>query len=514
MIELLSAAEMRQTERIAMKSGAVTGLQLMESAGAGVVDTVFLRWPAMAASPGTAVIICGPGNNGGDGYVVARLLHGLDWQVRVYAYGDPAKLPPDASANYRRWTECGAVAPLSEAGLELQDSGTDLVVDAVFGTGLVRTLGKDLVRAFAEIRSWGRVGGRPPVVVSVDIPTGICSDSGREIGGSCGSDLTVTFHRAKLGHYLGDGPRRCGEVRVVDIGLGGKDTHASIDVVTRPAHLDRNRLAAEHKYHHGHLLVLSGGVGKGGAARLAARGALRMGAGIVTVGCPPSALQENAAQLNAVMLKSIDSGTALSEFVERDSRIGALCLGPGLGTGGRERSLVAAALKCGKATVLDADALTLVSREDSLFADLHPLCVLTPHAGEFGRLFPDISARLCEDPASGPAYSKVDAAREAAGRAGCVLLFKGPSTVIATPDGRASVNLACYERSAPWLATAGSGDVLAGFIAGLLARGYGTRDAAASAAYVHVECALRFGPGLIAEDLPDLLPPVLRELTE
>jgi len=511
-MELLTAARMRETERAAIESGGVSGLRLMRRAGAGVLEMTFRTWPALAASPRSAVILCGPGNNGGDGYVVATLLHDLGWRVMVCVYGDPEKLPSDAHRCFGDWMDRGDVRPLCEAGPELRKAGIDLIVDAVFGTGLKRPVSKDLARALAGVRSWGRAGGSRPVTVSVDMPTGICSDSGHEIGGSFDSDLTVTFHRAKPGHYLCDGPRRCGVVRIVDIGLDGGVTPASIDLVGRPTHLDRDHRVGRHKYHYGHLLVLSGGVGKGGAARLAAHGALRIGAGLVTVGCPPAALQENAAQLNAVMVKSIASGDALGELLENDSRIDTLCLGPGLGTGDRERQIVAAAIKCGKATVLDADALTLISNDRALFADLHPRCVLTPHGGEFSHLFPDLAARLREEPGIGSVYSKVDAVREAAVRAGCTVLLKGSTSLIATPDGPVSVNSACYERSAPWLATAGSGDVLAGMVAALLARGFEMRDAAASAAYVHVECAIRFGPGLIAEDIPGLIPVVLREL--
>jgi hydroxyethylthiazole kinase-like uncharacterized protein yjeF len=272
---------------------------------------------------------------------------------------------------------------------------------------------------------------------------------------------------------------------------------------------------AAHKFTHGHALILSGGITSGGAARLAARGALRIGAGVVTLGCPPSAVVTNAAQLNAIMLKPVRDAAAL-EAVLQDVRINALCLGPGLGTGAQEAALVAAALGNSRSkrrpTVMDADALTLLAKDSALFAMLHSDCVLTPHAGEFARLFPDIAAKLAKPATKGPAYSKVDATREAAERAGCTVLFKGPDTVIAGPDGRCSINAAVYDRLAPWLATAGSGDVLAGFITGLLARGFAPMQAAESGAWLHVECARSFGPGLIAEDLPEELPRVFRAL--
>lgn len=267
-----------------------------------------------------------------------------------------------------------------------------------------------------------------------------------------------------------------------------------------------------HKYSHGHALVVSGPPGKGGAARLAARGALRIGAGLVTVGCPLRAVPEHSAQLNAVMVRALDGAPGLAETLE-DARITAVCLGPGLGLGQATHDMVKAALGSGRAAVLDADALSRYERKpDALFEMLHARCVLTPHAGEFARLFPDIAMRLREEPQSGPAFSKVDATRAAAARAGCAVLFKGPDTVIAAPDGHCSVNAAVYDRAAPWLATAGAGDVLAGFIAGLMARGFDTVQAAETAAWLHVECARSFGPGLIAEDIPEQLPGVLRAL--
>ncbi|RMH50756.1 MAG: NAD(P)H-hydrate dehydratase, partial [Alphaproteobacteria bacterium] len=235
------------------------------------------------------------------------------------------------------------------------------------------------------------------------------------------------------------------------------------------------------------------------------------GAGLVTVGCPPAALIENAARLDAVMLRPVADAAALSAVLE-DGRINALCLGPGLGVA-RARALLPAALGAGRAAVLDADALTAFAEDPAkLFATLHEGCVLTPHMGEFGRLFPDLRARLEAPAPRGPAWSKLDAARAAAARAGCVVLLKGADTVIADPAGRVAVVSAHYDRAAPWLATAGSGDVLAGFVTGLLARGMAPMQAAAAAAWLHVECARDFGPGLIAEDLPERLPAVLRAL--
>ena len=284
------------------------------------------------------------------------------------------------------------------------------------------------------------------------------------------------------------------------------------EIVVAPSTALLRKSVDDHKYAHGHALILSGGPGKTGAARLAARGALRIGAGLVTVGCPRTALTEVAAQTTAVMCRIVDGAPGLTELLE-DDRLNVLGLGPGLGLGPDTQALVLAGLKAERPTVLDADALTRFERNpDVLFDALHEKCVLTPHAGEFKRLFPDIAEKLDAPAATGAAYSKVDATREAAARAGCTVLFKGPDTVIADQTGRCSINSSADERAAPWLATAGSGDVLAGFITGLLARGFGPIEAAETAAWLHTECALSFGPGLIAEDLPEELPKIFRAL--
>ncbi|MFD0860375.1 NAD(P)H-hydrate dehydratase [Roseovarius aquimarinus] len=506
MTDLLTAAQMRAIEAEAIASGRATGLELMERAGRGVVDAIFAEWPDLAKAPHRAAVLCGPGNNGGDGFVIARLLQDWGWQVGVYLLGDPEKLPPDAKSNCGRWQAMGEIGDIADAPRFAHEA--DLFVDALFGTGLKRPLegaALDWVAARAS-----DTGARFRTV-AVDMPSGLCSDSGRDLGDGTATveaALTVSFHAPKLGNYLGSGPAKCGRVVVADIGL--EETPRSEHVRLNPAPGPRalHKADASHKYGHGHALVLSGGAGRTGAARLAARGALRIGAGLVTLGVPPAAQLEVAAQVTAVMLRRIPDAEALEQALE-DGRINALALGPGLGTGKGEAALTEAALRARRATVLDADALTLLAEGPSLFELLHETCVLTPHGGEFARLFPDIAERLEAAPTGGPAYSKVDAAREAAARAGCTVLLKGPDTVIAAPDGRCALNAAAYDRAAPWLATAGSGDVLTGFVAGLLARGQAPFDAACSAAWLHVECARLFGPGLIAEDLPEVLPKVL-----
>ncbi len=519
MTELLTAAQMRAIEQAAIASGEVTGLELMERAGRGVVEAILDWRPDLAKTAHRAVVLCGPGNNGGDGFVVARLLKQRGWEVEVFLYGDEAKLPPDAAENAQRWREMGEVErfPPKQEVL-LRDPVHSLVVDALFGTGLSRPLEGVLADVASSLASHP-LGARP-AVVGIDLPSGICSDSGKVLGAAPLCELTVTFHASKRGHHLAVGPERIGYLMVTDIGLeermphpiegvsltGGEWTIAAISKDFFP------RKPQRHKYDHGQALILSGGVGRGGAARLAARGALRIGAGLVTVGPPPAAIIENAAQLDAIMLRPVADADALAEIL-KDERVGALCLGPGLGVGARTLGLVAAALGAKRGTVLDADALTSFAEDPpKLFALLHESCVLTPHMGEFARLFPDLAAKLAEPATKGPAYSKVDAVREAAARAGCVVLLKGPDTVIADQTGRAAINSAHYDRAAPWLATAGSGDVLAGMITGLLARGLAPMAAAETAAWLHVEAARKFGPGLIAEDLPEMIPAVFRDL--
>ena len=502
MTTLLTSAQMRAVEAAAIGAGTVTGAALMERAGAGLVAEALAARPELAAAPGRALVLCGPGNNGGDGYVVARLLVRRGWRVRVLALAAPGPSAPDAAAARAAWDALGPTGALSAAEVE---GGADLVVDAVFGTGLQRPLGAALCAALAAAR-----GG---FTVAADAPSGLCLDSGRVLaaGGELPlrADLTVSFHAAKLGHYLAGGPAACGALAVVDIGLGAAAPAGAVRLATP----DRGALAkgAGHKFDHGHAVVLAGGVGRGGAARLAARAALRVGAGLVTLLAPPAALIENAARLDAVMLRAVADGAALAEVLA-DRRITALCLGPGLGLDARAAGLVRAALESGRPAVLDADALTLIARAPELRAALHAGCLLTPHAGEFARLFPALAARLEAPAEAGPAFSRLDAAREAAAACGAAVLLKGPDTVIAAPGGQAEVHAAAYGRAAPWLATAGAGDVLAGLCAGLMARGMAPAAAAGTAAWLHVEAARAVGPGLIAEDLSEALPRVLRAL--
>lgn len=517
MRQILTSAQMRAVEMRAIDSGAVTGRALMERAGAAVVEAALQSRPVLARSGHHAVVLCGPGNNGGDGFVIARLLHRRAWRVEVLLWGAPDRLPPDARAMHDAWTELGPVSPVHDLGdFGFDGAGPDLVVDALFGTGLTRPLPDQVSQILTGIDHWRERLMRDPLVAAVDVPSGLCADSGRVLGRPLRAGLTVSFHVPKLGHYLGRGPALCGELVVADIGLPSPPGFAgpTPDVVHAALPEARHlRKRQGHKYDHGHALVLAGGVGRGGAGRLAARAALRVGAGLVTLACPPAAVIENAARLDAIMLTPLRDGDGLVALL-KDARIRALCLGPGLGLGEREAGLVAAALSAAdpaprsvarrRAVVLDADALTLIARDPALAAALHGDCILTPHDGEFARLVPDLAAR--DD------WSPVDRVRAAADRLGAVVLLKGAATVIAAPGGACRLSGAAYERAVPWLATAGAGDVLAGLAAGLAARGLHGLDAAAQAAALHVEAALAAGPGLIAEDLPDALPAVLSEV--
>ncbi|MGR3794513.1 NAD(P)H-hydrate dehydratase [Vannielia sp. SX4] len=535
-MELLTSAQMRAIEEAAIASGEATGLELMERAGRGVVEAVFEEWPEFREGGRRALVLCGPGNNGGDGYVIARVLEGRGWAVNLFAFEDVSKLPADAAEMHRLWGgEAQAMAVEAVSACERPD----LIVDAVFGTGLTRPLPGAVAEVLRLPRMLGWEGTSRIRKVAVDCPSGLPLDTGlpaREGGGPMKvwhADLTVTFHTAKVGHYIGRGPSFCGALKVVDIGLRDRERrsvvaspdservrlvapqwflsnergHEPIPAKVWPLGNIMKRRLGGHKYDHGSVAVFAGGVGRGGAARLAARAALRVGTGLVTVIAPKAALIENAARLDAVMLRGLGEVAEFDEVV--DTRVSGFVIGPGLGVGARTREIVAAA--CARddewrrpAVVLDADALTSFADDpQALFALLHGRCILTPHEGEFRRLFPDLAEG-----------SKVDRARAAAARAGCVVLLKGSDTVIASPGGGASVHSADYARSAPWLATAGAGDVLAGLIAGLAASPVSAdlHQMAEVAAWLHVECAREFGPGLIAEDLPEVLPRVLARL--
>ncbi|PVH30404.1 NAD(P)H-hydrate dehydratase [Pararhodobacter oceanensis] len=498
--DIVTTAQMRALEQRAIAAGEVSGLTLMERAGEGVVKAII----AHAPEANRAVVLCGKGNNGGDGFVIARLLAARGWQVRVCALTaetlSAGQIPVgDAGENARRWLAAGqGVYPLTAEAIRDGLSEGAVLIDALLGIGQSRSPEALLAPVHTASAEFTRL-----TRVAVDLPTGLCSDSGRWLcDAPFRADLTVTFHAPKPCHMLAEGPEICGALEIAPLGLRPEP---GIPLITGP--LCNLGKSGGHKFSHGHALVLSGGSGRGGAARLAARAALRIGAGLVTLGCPRAAIPENAARLDAVMLTPVDTADDLATSLS-DPRISALLLGPGLGLDARAHALVDVALRDTRPCVLDADALTLIAGDAALRAHLHAGCILTPHGGEFARLFPDLSARMRGS--GGP--SRIDAATEAAQELGVTLLMKGPDTVIAGPNGRCALHAALRERAVPWLATAGAGDVLAGLIAGLLARGMPGFEAAASAAYLHASAAQVFGPGLIAEDLHEAIPQVLRGL--
>jgi len=476
--EILTTAQMAMADAFAVEHG-VPSLTLMENAGRAVADCVTERF-----KPCPVTVLCGPGNNGGDGFVVARHLDEQGFTVRV---AHDADHKGDAGQMSARWK--GARVALTPAALD----GARLVVDGLFGAGLSRPL------EGAPAQMVEALNGLP--VVAIDIPSGVSGDTGQPRGAVyVTAVLTVTFFRKKPGHLLLPGRALCGEIVVADIGIRAQAADTQLQENTPSLWQFPWPRAQAHKYDRGHAVVVSGPAHATGAARLAARAALRVGAGLVSVASPPDALAVNAAHLTAIMLKPFEGAEGLTRLLS-DQRLNALVIGPGLGVGGETRALVDAALKSGAAVVLDADALTSFKDDpEALFNRLHDACVLTPHAGEFERLFPallDASA------------SRVDAARQASVRAGCVILLKGGDTVIADPSGKCAINA----NAPPSLATAGAGDVLAGLIAGLLAQRMNAFDAAACGAWLHGDAADRFGPGLIAEDLPEMVPEVLTGLS-
>lgn len=475
--QILSVTEMGQADAAAIAAG-TPGATLMERAGAAVADAVCARF-----RPQPTVVLCGPGNNGGDGYVVARLLKARGWPVEVRALAAPGA--GDAKAAAAQWD--GSVEALTG------DLPAALYIDAMFGAGLARPL-EGAAAAAAQ-----RLAQTPEKVVAVDIPSGVPGDTGLPLGPAVAAGLTVTFHAKKLAHVLEPGRGRCGEIVVADIGLGATQAQLFENGPELWAPRFPWPAATTHKHARGRLIVISGDAWNTGAARLAARGGLRIGAGLVTIFSPREALASNAQHLEAVMLRGFDTDLELEEGA---AHVDAAVIGPAAGVTETTLLNVLALARTGAALVIDADGIS-VFRDDpeELFSVLDRDDVLTPHPGEFERLFRGGLAAAPE---------RITAARRAAQRAGAVVLLKGPDTVIAAPDGRAAVNV----NGTPWLATAGSGDVLAGFIGGLIAQGMESFEAACAAAWIHAEAGELHGPGLISEDLPGLAPAVLRRLWE
>ncbi len=492
MIELLTNAEMAEADRLAI-AGGVAGAELMENAGRAVADAIAAR----ASRAARVLVVAGPGNNGGDGFVAARILAERGYPVRLMLLGSRERLRGDAAAAARRWT--GPIEDATPQGL----AQADVIVDALFGAGLDRPV-EGSARALIEA-----MNGAAAHVCAVDLPSGINGTSGAVLGAAVKAVETVTFFRKKPAHLLLPGRLHCGTITLADIGIPA----SVLERIKPSTFIDGVALWADafplprvdgHKYSRGHAVVVSGGLHSTGAARLAARGALRGGAGLVTLASPSDALIINAAANLAVMVRPVDGPSELTNFLA-DARRNAVLLGPGGGVGEGMRALVLAALAGERAVVLDADALTSFAPEpESLAAAIRGRkgpTVLTPHEGEFGRIFKTKSE-------FSKSLSKLERARAAADKTGAIILLKGADTVVAAPDGRAAI----ADNAPPWLATAGSGDVLAGIVAALLAQRMPGFEAAAAAVWLHAEAANEFGPGLIAEDLPEALPKVYRRL--
>ncbi len=487
---ILTPSEMKQADQLAI-AGGIPGLELMRRAGRAVADAA-----EKLASPGGAIVVAaGPGLNGGDGFIAAAILAERGYRVSLGFLGSIDRLTGDAAEAATDWK--GEIAPAEDALFH----EADLIVDALFGTGLTR----DLEGAARLVVERMNASGRP--ILAVDLPSGIDGTTGEVKGVAVRATRTVTFAARKPCHLLMPGRAFSGSVEVADIGIGrnilaakGGSLFANhpplwLDELPRPGLMS-------HKYERGHTLVASGGATRTGAARLAARAALRIGSGLVTVASPPEAVGVNAAHLTAVMLRGCDGPEGLHAILQ-DPRFNALVLGPALGIHSGTRTMVAVAVQAQRGLVLDADALTSFEGMASEFrgAFRHAPTVLTPHGGEFSRLFKDHPEIL--DP-----ESKIERARRAAAYTGAVMVLKGADTVIAAPDGRAAIN----ENGTPYLATAGSGDTLCGLIAGLMAQGVPAFEAACAGVWIHAEAGASFGPGLIAEDLAELVPGVLRDL--
>ncbi len=477
---LLTPAAMARVDASAAASG-LDSFGLMVRAGEAVAAAALRLFPAARRY----VVLCGPGNNGGDGWIAASALARAGAGVVVHGLSDDATWKGDAA---RARQNC----PLSAEPLHHYTPSTgDLVIDGLFGAGLARDLPDEVQALIRRIRE----AGLP--VLAIDLPSGIDGATGKVRGEAFRALHTVTFMTRKPGHVLLPGRSHCGDVEVFDIGIPRRivDQEAGPLWVNGKgiwhAH-DRKGAAEDHKYRRGHLTVFSGGEFATGASRLSAEAGLRAGAGLVTLASPKSAIATNAGHLTAVMLTAIDSRSDLSALLD-DTRRSTFVLGPGFGDLDRAREFALMLGEAGRSLVLDADGITAFRGEvgalSSAFAGSAPRIVVTPHEGEFARLFPDTAA----DTAGG----KIGKALAAAAILGGIVVYKGADTVIASPDGRAAIE----EKAPATLATAGSGDVLAGIIGARLANGMPAFEAACAGVHQHGLAARRAGAGLTAEDL-------------
>ena len=494
-MQLLTVTEMAEADRLTIAGGTL-GYELMKNAGRAVAEAA-----ADLVEEGLVIVVVGCGNNGGDGFVAAIELSRSGRDVVVMLVGDAASLRGDAAQAATDWK--GPVLSGNAEAIREIAAGTALFIDALLGAGLDRPVQGKTLQVIEALNT----SGVP--ILAVDLPSGVHGTTGEVMGNAVCATETITFFRRKPGHFLLPGRMYCGQVRVADIGIS-PDVLADIRPATFeniPEFWERSFPVPgmdRHKYSRGHAVVVSGSKLSTGAARLAARAALRGGAGLVTVASPSDALAVNAAALTAVMLREVETPTDFATMLS-DKRITACVIGPGGGVDERMRSMVLEALRSGSGVVLDADALTVFEDDpDDLFEAINSSkagVVLTPHEGEFRRLFSFLKE-------NSQYKSKLDWARAAASRSHAVVLLKGPDTVIAAPDGRAVI----CANAPQWLATAGSGDVLSGVIGAMLAQGVLAFEAACIGAWIHGEAGREAGPGLIAEDLPEVFPAVYRRL--
>jgi ADP-dependent NAD(P)H-hydrate dehydratase / NAD(P)H-hydrate epimerase len=507
-MKIVTATQMQALDRRTIMEARVPGLTLMERAGSGTANFILDRFRPVAGKRIT--IVCGKGNNGGDGLVVARLLRQHRALVNVLLLGSVSGLSRDAAAMYRRWLRVGGTSPKTfrspeQARAILESS--ELIVDALLGTGL----STEVTGAYAEaIRLMNEA--RCPII-SIDLPSGIHADDGAVLGRAVRAAATVTFGLPKLGLYLGAGIDHAGAVHIVDIGIPA--AYLS-DVDSRTLLITKEwvrsslppRPASSHKGTYGHAAILAGSVGKTGAAALAAKAALRTGAGLVTVGVPLSANDVLEAKLLEVMTVPLPETKArtlgragldrILAFIQART---AVAIGPGLSTHPETVELVQSLMRhLDRPSVLDADALNALASRAALLTECKTPPILTPHPGEMARLEVDATSQTVN-------ADRLGTARRFARERGVFVVLKGARTVVARPDGLLMI---CPTGNAG-MATAGTGDVLTGMLVSLLAQGVPSWEAACAATYLHGAAGdLAAGQqglaGMIAGDLIEQIP--------
>ena len=515
-MNIVTGAEMQLLDRRTITEAKIPSATLMERAGAGIVSQLETQYGPMRGK--TVTILCGKGNNGGDGLVVARLLHRQRAQVRVLLLPPVADLSRDAAAMYRRFAKAAGNAKTirfqSAKQVRPLLASSDILIDALLGTGLA----SEVTGAYREAIELINTTGKP--VISIDLPSGIHADTGAILGQAVRASLTVTLGLPKLGLYIGAGIDQSGIIRVVDIGI----PQACMDKLDRRTQLLTSddivtmlpeRWPSSHKGTFGHAGIIAGSVGKTGAAALAAQAALRVGAGLVTVATPSSVndvLESKLLEAMTLPLPETKARTLARSGLDRilafiQART-AIAIGPGLSTHHETVELVQSLMKhLDRPSVFDADALNALAGRASLLTECPTLPILTPHPGEIARLEVDATAQSVN-------ADRIGTARRFARQRGVFVVLKGARTVIARPDGLVAI---CPTGN-PGMATAGTGDVLTGMIVGLLAQGVPSWEAACAATYLHGSAgdlaAKQLGQaGMIASDLIAQIPYALQQIT-